>query len=339
MSDEASTSAIGSKPATLEEAQQMVQVMFTELQLGLQQLETLKQEVAVARAAAGQNTSGSALPSGCKASPPAHFTGKRDSEAIDSWLFSCLQYFHLTGLTDEARQIQFAGTLLRGPALVWFRTMVSSSELIQFINSWAKFSAELKLNFCPTNMPKLARDRLASLRQTTFAVRDYVRDFRTVCLDIPAMSEDEKLDRFVRGLKSSIRREVELRDPQGFDEAVKLAEKFDSTYRSASSSSPGPSGRFSRRYESDGPTPMELNAVPSQRQQHRGYQQGQRSGQHRSQSPGRSQFTRLTPELRSKLIAENKCLYCRESGHFVENCPKRPNQGNGRRPPTPGQKR
>src|SRR5436305_9123860 len=33
---------------------------------------------------------------------------------------------------------------------------------------------------------------------------------------------------------------------------------------------------------------------------------------------------KLTPELRKQLIAEGKCLFCREKGHILSNCPKRP---------------
>ena len=33
---------------------------------------------------------------------------------------------------------------------------------------------------------------------------------------------------------------------------------------------------------------------------------------------------KLTPELRKQLMAEGKCLFCREKGHILPNCPKRP---------------
>ena len=158
------------------------------------------------------------------------------------------------------------------------------------------------------------------------------------------MSADEKLDRFVRGLRQPLRREVELKEPATIDEAVKLAEKLDSTQRSVpSSSSSAYSSRTHRpKYDSDGPTPMDLNAMPDRAPNRGRHQQsgGQRPQHNRAQSPGQQrQFTRLTPELRSKLMQEGKCLYCREPGHIAVNCPKRSSQGNGRRPPTPGQRR
>ena len=33
---------------------------------------------------------------------------------------------------------------------------------------------------------------------------------------------------------------------------------------------------------------------------------------------------KLMPELRKQLIAEGKCLFCREKGHILPNCPKYP---------------
>ena len=44
---------------------------------------------------------------------------------------------------------------------------------------------------------------------------------------IPNVSEGEMMDRFVRGLKPMVQREVDLRDPQTFEEAVRVAERVD----------------------------------------------------------------------------------------------------------------
>ena len=44
---------------------------------------------------------------------------------------------------------------------------------------------------------------------------------------IPDISEGEKLDRYVRG-QPMLRKEVIMRDPSSFDEAVGMAVRFDS---------------------------------------------------------------------------------------------------------------
>ena len=135
---------------------------------GLSQLQAVVNEMAASHVASSSAASASAsLPAGCKPTPPANFTGKRDSDSIDTWLFSCDQYFKLTGLTSDSLKVQYVGTLLRGPAQVWFRMMSSSDELLQLISTWPAFCCELRANFCPTNTVKLTRDRLAYMKQTS----------------------------------------------------------------------------------------------------------------------------------------------------------------------------
>ena len=77
-------------------------------------------------------------------------------------------------------------------------------------DAWDQFCRELRANFCPLNAAKLARDKLHVYRQTG-SLRDYIAGFRTLILDVPGMSEDEKLDKFCRGLSYNLlRRELDL---------------------------------------------------------------------------------------------------------------------------------
>ena len=136
-------------------------------------------------------------------------------------------------------------------------------------------------------------------------------------LDIPKMAEDEKLDRFLRGLKPHVRREVEIREPKDLADAIRLSEHHDATFRTSNfNSSSSNSSRYDNRNyrsqrSSDGPAPMELNAT--------GFQH----------SAPNSKFKRLTPQERQRLMDEGKCLYCREAGHMLRDCPERNRLGNG----------
>src|SRR5438552_8086374 len=52
-----------------------------------------------------------------------------------------------------------------------------------------------------------------------------------------------------------------------------------------------------------------------------------RPGNSRQSSTPKPPFKRhqkLTPELQKQFMAEGKCLFCREKGHILPNCPKRP---------------
>ena len=105
------------------------------------------------------------------------------------------------------------------------------------------------------------------------------------------MTEAEKLDRFVRGLKGQVRKEVELREPTTLNDAVRIADRVDAvTYYYGRQEQMGP------KSESSGPTPMEVDAI-------------QRRG--------------LSKADREQLQKTGKCFQCREPGHIARHCPRR----------------
>ncbi len=165
------------------------------------------------------------------------------------------------------------------------------------------------------NAEKAARDRLASLTQQR-SVQDYVSQFRTLCFQIPGISEGEKMDRFIRGLKPQVQREVEIRDPQTFDEAVRMAERIDAvefrmrqryipttqrTFPPKTTAFAGPVRAIPATFPSvpitTGPTPMELGAV---------------------------RLAPLTPAERERLRKIGGCFRCRKVGHIGQQCPEYP---------------
>ena len=181
--------------------------------------------------------------------------------------------------------------------------------------NWAEFAIGLRRQFEPINAIRVARDKLARLRQDK-SVQDYTARFRTIVLQVPDMSEAELMDRFIRGLKPAAQRELELHPPATFDDAVILAERVDAVewrVRSASSSSrPAPSyGYASQAYHGTGATPMELGSM-------------------RHKPPP------LTPGQRRRLRDNNGCFYCRElnANHVALNCPKKREANSGGKPPT-----
>ena len=306
---------------------------------------------AESRTATEASTSGR-LPPGCKPNPPRTFSGDRDTDTLGSWLFSMNTYLSLMGVVDDHKQILLAGTYLTGPAQTWYRAVCSAEAAVgSRVTSWAVFQSELKLNFCPTNTVKLARDRLSRLYQRE-GLRDYIREFRTITLDIPSMGEDEKLDKFVRGLRTSLRTEVAIREPDSLDKAIKMAENLDAVLR-------GSGSLFRDAYRSrdygarsdnrrSGPAPMELGymgqeppAAPRKQSQH------QQSSLQRSTSapvmrlnysdsqrrPNNNgwRYAGLSDSEKARLSREGRCFHCKETGHRAHECPKRSGQGNGSR--------
>ena len=248
------------------------------------------------------------------------FSGK-PYENVEDWFFSITLHLDARSIVGkDEKMVKYLSTLLTGPALVWWRTLFRTPAQPQDIDA---FATALRTTFAVINPVKTARDQLARLRQRK-SVREYAAIFRQLTLSIPGITDDEKKDRFVRGLKPRVMQAVVMKDPDTFAEAVQMAERYDTiafelvrnsnTYRDAVASSSRGDNHNNSQHE--GPTPMDLGTVAAIRQQ-------QASTSRNPYGNGQRQFTKLTPELRQQLIREGKCLYCRKPGHIAINCPNK----------------
>jgi hypothetical protein len=148
-------------------------------------------------------------------------------------------------------------------------------------------------------------------------------------MSIPGITDDEKKDRFIRGLKSNTMKEVKLRCPETFEEAVRMAVRLDSLLWRASDNS-GKTGISQPR-----PEPMDLDAITSNANpaiatrstvNNVNSRPSYRDMAARNSPPRRS---KLTDAERAKLRREGKCFKCRQHRHLARECPERnhPNQG------------
>jgi hypothetical protein len=233
-----------------------------------------------------------------KLSKPETYSGSSKQDDVSQWLFSMRQYLQLSG-ANSCDGIIYAASYLRGAAAIWWRLRAQNYGAQGGFQNWEEFETELTKQFRPINAEKLARDQLASLTQLR-SVQEYVSRFKSICLQISNVSEEEMMDRFVRGLKPMVQREVELRDPQTFDEAVRIAERVDAiNFRNRGVRPPVWNPTPPSTVVTQQSTPMEIDAL---------------------QGP-------LTPQRRQLLARKGLCFYCRESGHQIGDCPKRQNSG------------
>ena len=228
-----------------------------------------------------------------KLNNPPPFNGKT---SLDSWIFQVENFLKgHAGVTDQ-QAIIYASSLLEREASVWWRAQTLDEENFKKLSSeWESFKLSITSYFRPANSKKQARDQLAALKQRT-SVRAYATEFKRLLLEIGNVSKDESLDRFVRGLKFSVRKEVELREPVDLSQAISISERYDSisfalSRNWASANNENPRGGSSVH------TPMEINRV---------------------------KIPKLTEELKAELIKEGKCFFCRKAGHMLRDCPIRP---------------
>lgn len=251
---------------------------------------------------------------------PDAFYGKAN-ENVRQWIFAVELWFTAGHVTSDPDRIIFAVSLLRDTALVWWRSI---HELPDVPTTWSEYKAAIIVAFEPVNPAESARDRLATLRQTG-SVRTYASFFRSIAMSIPNITDDEKKDRFIRGLKSKTMQEVKLRCPESFDEAVRMSVRFDSLMWRSPSGNPGKNGHTNPR-----PEPMDLGAISA-------FPNGQPTAvrsavnavnarpSYRDVTTGNSnpRRSKLTEEERAKLRREGKCFKCRQHGHLARECPER----------------
>ena len=124
---------------------------------------------------------------------------------------------------------------------------------VEHLQTWAELKAKLLERFQPINKVKIARDKLAVWKQLK-SVALYKESFMKIIIDIPKISTDEVIDRYMRGLKPYISKELCTTSYQSLATLMSHAFSIE-----ASKSS------FLRTYEqkSDGtgPVPMDVSNV------------------------------------------------------------------------------
>lgn len=153
---------------------------------------------APAAAAAAQSAAASAAQvphKGSKPPKPDTFSGREDSRLVRSWVLQVSNYYTATQ-EPEVNRLSFAVALLRNNALLWWQSLKDSERH----TNWPSLGASLVEYFAPLSATIVARDNLARLVQRS-SVKAYTDEFKRLLLNIPDISDSEKLDRYRRGLK------------------------------------------------------------------------------------------------------------------------------------------
>ncbi|KAL0313090.1 UNVERIFIED_CONTAM: hypothetical protein Sradi_5708300 [Sesamum radiatum] len=118
------------------------------------------------------------------------------------------QYFLTAYVEDEARKVSTATMYLTSDAKLWWRTKYAEIQANQVqLDTWAFLREAIHETFFSENVEYNARRALRKLEHTS-SVRDYVKSFSALMLDIRDMSEKDKLFTFMEGLKPLARLEL-----------------------------------------------------------------------------------------------------------------------------------
>ena len=225
-----------------------------------------------------------------KKNKPDNYTGDK-KESVLSWTTHMSNYLEKV---EEPQAKSIAVSYLSGTAHEWWIKYKETKDG-QKITTWAQLREALVSRFSTLNKEKIARDRLAVWKQLK-DVRSFNEDFQKIILDIPNITIDEQIDRYTRGLKNYIWKEICTNDYESLSDAMCDAERIESAHRRVPTSSKKSLKNNSTGSQGDiNPVPMELGNV---------------------------QLRKLTSEEREKCMKEGLCLRCRQKGHMAKDCPK-----------------
>ncbi|KAL0408359.1 UNVERIFIED_CONTAM: hypothetical protein Sradi_1770300 [Sesamum radiatum] len=140
-----------------------------------------------------------------KVPDPKPFVGARSAKELENFSWDIEIYFQPARILD-VEKVSITSMYLTGDAKLWWRTRLSNDDNVNRdkIKIWNVSKKELKDQFLLRNTSWLAREFLRKLKHSG-TVRDYVKEFSSLMLNVRDMSEEDKLFNFLSGCKLGLR--------------------------------------------------------------------------------------------------------------------------------------
>jgi hypothetical protein len=151
---------------------------------------------------------GSSKSVGFKPARPGNFDGARDRKVVDAWLAEMEDYFHAAKVGRHSA-VELTQSYLKGYASTWWRT-VRQEERKTHGYTWEFFKERIELEFIPKNSDYISRCKLCDLvNANNDNLRQYVRAYSELMLEIRHMHELDRVCHFVMGLPTWAKRKLE----------------------------------------------------------------------------------------------------------------------------------
>ena len=273
-------------PPTMDQLVQVIQDLQSQVSQSQKVIDGLHNQLQVTQAAVNNDSSHSKP----RVRRPESFSGKG---SVTSWITHMSNYL---GNTTDIDSLPIAVSYMTGSAHEWWIVYKNTAEG-RTVTSWSRLKEGLVKRFDALNKEKIARDKLARWKQVK-DVSAFNDDFLRIILDIPDISMDEQIDRYTRGLKPMIWRELCTNDYNELVDVMRDAERVEAAQRRIQPRRSGVSFRPQKPSQNNqGPVPMDI---------------------------GNINLRKLTPAEKDQCRKEGRCFRCRQKGHMANNCPKFP---------------
>ena len=209
------------------EMQEVITSLECQLIEALDIIEMLKAEVKALKE--GVEVGGSALPDRDKeakveAPKPPIFKGVCDAQEVENFLWLLENYFKCSWVRSDENKINIAVLYLSEMAMLWWRRKKSEiGKGTCTIKTWEQFHEEFKKAFYPNNVVYEVKHKFWELKKLE-SIRAYVKEFKTLTLQIPNLTDEDTLFYFMDGLQNWARIEFERRQVKIIDESITQAE-------------------------------------------------------------------------------------------------------------------
>jgi hypothetical protein len=155
------------------------------------------------------------------------YEGNLDAEELLDWIRALDTYFDYEDI-EEDKKVRHAVTRLKGHAALWWDELQADRRCQgkQKIKSWDRMIAKMKAKFIPRDYQISLFRRMQNLRQKLMTVKEYTEEFYR--LNIRAghrESNDEKVARYMNGLRYEIQDEINMATIRTVEDAYQLALK------------------------------------------------------------------------------------------------------------------
>ncbi|XP_074288660.1 uncharacterized protein LOC141613814 [Silene latifolia] len=165
------------------------------------------------------------------------FNGDGDAEKFLDWIRQAERIFEYKNY-DENKQFKVATLKLTKYASLWYENMKRQRKKDRKpkIETWEKLKKHLTKRFLPRDYEQDNYLKLTSLSQESSSVSDYINEFEKMSIVCDLEEKQElRTARFIRGLNTNLAQRVEIQHYDNFDDACRLALKFEKQDKSKKS--------------------------------------------------------------------------------------------------------